>query len=66
MIESEWRRLYKAAILELDPEQLKARVKAAEDAINARVSSNARLSHDERRAMEDALFTLRMLKRKES
>jgi hypothetical protein len=50
MVESEWRDLYKAAMLELDPKQLQARVKAAEDAINARASGDARLSRDERRA----------------
>jgi hypothetical protein len=35
MVESQWRELYRAAILELDPKRLQARVKAAEDAINA-------------------------------
>jgi hypothetical protein len=35
MVESPWRALYKAALLELDPNQLQARVKAAEDATNA-------------------------------
>jgi hypothetical protein len=66
MVESEWRDLYKAAMLELDPKQLQARVKAAEDAINARASGDARLSRDERRAMDDALSDLRVLKRKQS
>ena len=37
MIESEWRTLYRAAILELDPKRLQARVKAAEDAIPMRL-----------------------------
>jgi hypothetical protein len=64
MVESEWRALYKAAILELDPEQLQARVKAAEDAINARASGDARIARDERRAMDDALSALRVLKQK--
>lgn len=66
MIESQWRALYRAAILELDPEQLQARVKAAEDAINARISADARVPRDERREMDDALSTLRLLKRKQS
>ena len=65
MVESEWRDLYKAAMLELDPKQLQARVKAAADAINARASGDARLSRDERRAMDDALSDLRVLKRKQ-
>jgi hypothetical protein len=64
MVESEWRALYRAAILELDPKQLQARVQAAEDAISARASSDARISRDERREMNDALSTLRVLKRK--
>ena len=53
-------------MIELDPEQLQARVKAAEDAINARASGDARVSRDERRAMDDALSDLRVLKRKQS
>jgi hypothetical protein len=66
MIESEWRTLYRAAILELDPKRLQARVKAAEDAINARALSDARVPRDERREMDEALATLRILKRKQS
>jgi hypothetical protein len=62
MVESQWRALYKAAILELDPPRLQARVKAAEDAINAHASSKARISRNERKAMDDALSTLRVLK----
>jgi hypothetical protein len=65
MVESQWRDSYRAAILELDPKRLQARVKAAEDAINARASSDARISRDERREMSDALSTLRILKRKQ-
>jgi hypothetical protein len=66
MVEGQWRGLYRAAILEHDPTRLQARVKAAEDAINARASSDARISRDERREMNDALSTLRILKRKQS
>jgi hypothetical protein len=66
MAESQWRDSYKAAMLELDPKQVQARVKAAEDAINARASAGARLPRDERRAMDDALSDLRVLKRKQS
>jgi len=64
MVDSQWRDLYKAAILELDPEKLEVRVSAAEDAINARLSSGSQLSRTERKAMEDALTTLRVLKRR--
>jgi hypothetical protein len=65
MVESPWRDLYRAAILELDPKRLQTRVKEAEDAINARASSGARVSRDERREMNDALSTLQILKRKQ-
>ena len=53
-----WRELYRAAILELDPELLQARVKAAEDAIHARASLNGDIPSDERIAMQDALSAL--------
>ncbi|HWO30232.1 MAG TPA: hypothetical protein VNO32_15675 [Candidatus Acidoferrum sp.] len=66
MVEGPWRDLYRAAILELDPNRLQARVKAAEDAIHARATCEARVSRDERREMNDALSTLRILKRKQS
>jgi hypothetical protein len=66
MVEGQWRDLYRAAILELDPKRLQARVKAAEDAINLRALSGARVSRDEQREMIDALSTLRILKRKQS
>jgi hypothetical protein len=66
MVESQWRNLYRAAILELDPKRLQARVKTAEDAIHVRASSGARVSREERREMDDALSTLRILKRKQS
>ena len=65
MVESSWRDLYRAAILELDPKRLQARVQAAEDAIQARASGEARVSRDERRELNDALSTLRVLKRKQ-
>jgi len=66
MAESEWRALYRAAILELDPKRLPGLVKAAEEAINERASPDARVPRDERREMDDALSTLRFLKRKQS
>lgn len=65
MAERSWQALYKAALLELDPNQLQARVKAAEDAINAR-ACDSRVPRNERVAMEEALFTLCVLKRKKS
>ena len=63
MVEYQWRTLYKAALLELDPEQLQARIRAAEDAIHAR-GADARTHRNERIAMEEALLTLRILKDK--
>jgi hypothetical protein len=60
MVESQWRALYKAALIELDPKQLKARVQAAMDAIHTR-ASDARVPREERIAMEEALLTLRIL-----
>jgi len=65
MVESQWRDLYKAALLELDPKQLQARTKAAEDVIHARIS-DARVPRDERMAMEEALLTLSILKGRKS
>jgi hypothetical protein len=61
--ENGWQELYKAAILELDPMQLQDRVQAAESAISARASLGVQISRGERRAMDDALSALRMLKR---
>jgi hypothetical protein len=58
MVESRWRELFKAAFLELDPKQLQLRVKAAEEAINARASSVARVSRDERRAKSEEQWTI--------
>ena len=60
MVESQWRALYKAALLELDPKQLQARVQAAKDALHAR-ACEARVPRDERIAIEEALLTLRIL-----
>jgi len=62
MLETNWRDFYRAAILELDSSLLKIRLKAAEDAINAR-ASDGRASREERSEMNDALSTLRRLKK---
>ena len=61
MVENQWRALYKAALLELDSKQLQARAKATEDAIHARMS-DARVPRDERKAIDEALLTLSILK----
>ena len=65
MFEMTWRDLYRAAILELNPSLLKARLKAAEDAIVAR-ASDARAPRDERKEMDDALSSLHRLKKIDS
>ncbi|HJZ52004.1 MAG TPA: hypothetical protein VJ228_07405 [Candidatus Acidoferrales bacterium] len=65
MFETTWRDLYRAAILELNPSLLKARLKAAEDAIVAR-ASDARAPREERKELDDALSTLHRLKKIES
>jgi hypothetical protein len=65
MFEMTWRDLYRAAILELNTSLLKARLKAAEDAIVAR-ASDARAPREERKEMDDALSTLHRLKKIDS
>jgi hypothetical protein len=62
MPEVNWRDLYRAAILELDPAVLQVRVKAAEDEIKARLA-NVQIPRDERRDIDAALSALRGLKR---
>ena len=49
---SQWRELYRAALLELDLEKLRERVEAAEEAIRARSSRNGGMLSDERTAIE--------------
>lgn len=65
MPESNWRELYKAAMLELIPELLRIRVKIAEDAINARLA-DAKIPRSERKEIESALSAIRELKRLKS
>ena len=57
-----WRDLYRDAIFELDPPLLKVRLKVAEDAIKAR-AFDALVSREERRQLDDALSTIRRLKK---
>jgi hypothetical protein len=60
--ESSWRDWYRAAVVELNPSLVQIRMNEALAAINARVAAGARVPRDERRAMDDALSTLRELK----
>lgn len=62
MPEVNWRELYRVALLELDPILLQVRVKAAEDAINARLA-HVQIPRDERTDIDAALSALRGLKR---
>ena len=61
----EWQHEYQAAVAELNRENLSARVVAAETAIFNRLQSISQSSHHqaERQAIEDALASLRVLKR---
>jgi hypothetical protein len=61
----EWQPAYLAALLELDPKRLFERVTAAETAIFNRLQAMSRNSDGkaERQAIEDALASLRVLKK---
>ena len=62
MFENNWRDLYRDAILELDVALLKIRLQIAEDAIKARAFDTL-VSREERKQMDDALSTIRRLKK---
>jgi hypothetical protein len=62
MFESNWRDLYRDAILELDLALLKVRLQIAEDAIEAR-AFDALVSREERKQMDDALSPIRRLRK---
>ena len=61
----EWQPEHQAALLELDCKKLRERVAAAETAIFNRLQaiSHSSDAHAERQAIEDALASLRVLKR---
>ncbi len=59
-----WQELYKAALLELRPEELRLRIEAAEAAIHFRLQELGKIesnSTDEHHAIADALRGLRTL-----
>jgi hypothetical protein len=61
---STWQELYRAALIELRPEELRARIDAAEIAIQQRASKlrqNDSNPEEEARALDDALRGLRVL-----
>ena len=61
----EWREPYQQALLEIDQDKLSERIAATETAISNRLRAIAGDSnhHAERQAIEDALSSLRVLKR---
>jgi hypothetical protein len=59
---SQWRELYRAALLEPNLDKLQERVKAAEEAIRARASLHGEILNDERSALQDAVSALSILK----
>jgi len=59
---SQWRELYRAALLELDLDKLQERVKAAEEAIRARTSLDDKIPSNERISLQDASKALNVLK----
>ena len=65
IIYPEWQHEYQTALLELDTEKLRERVAAAETAIFDRLQAISQGSNHtaERQAIEDALASLRVLKR---
>jgi hypothetical protein len=61
----EWQKTYQDALLELDQEKFDARVAAAETAIFNRLQAIAgdSVNYAERQALQDAIASLRVLKR---
>jgi len=57
-----WWELYRAALLEIDRNKLRDRVKAAEDAIRARASLGGRVSSEERISIQHATGALLVLR----
>ncbi len=64
MIENNWWQLYRAAVLEIDRNNLRDRVTAAEDAIRVRASIIGQVSSEERIAIQDAMAALLVLRRR--
>ena len=64
----EWQRLYQTALLEVDPKRLADRVAEAEAAIFGRLQQLSEISESqdgqaERRAIDGAMYALKILKR---
>jgi hypothetical protein len=63
MIENNWWKLYRAAVLEIDRNKLRDRVEAAEAAIRVRDSLVGQVSSEERIAIQNAMADLLVLRR---
>jgi hypothetical protein len=64
MTDLNWQELYKAALLEIRPEELRLRIESAEAAIQLRLQELGKMEgnpSDERHAIADALRSLRTL-----
>lgn len=63
-----WADLYREALLEVNPNRLPHLVEVAMDAVQAKLRdvTDAKITPTERRALEDALQNLRVLKREYS
>jgi hypothetical protein len=62
----EWIEPYRAAVLEMNPNKVAARIAAAESAIKARiVAVKSAGNNQELRALQDALRVLRLLEKQE-
>jgi len=62
VFDKNWRALYAAAVLEVDPLRQEPLVMASEAAIRARKSLNGEVSSEERAAMQNALDAVGVLK----
>jgi hypothetical protein len=62
MARNEWDALYRDAVLETNFDKLLERVNEAENAIAARLSLNGQVSAEERRSLQAAKNSLRMLR----
>jgi ATP/maltotriose-dependent transcriptional regulator MalT len=63
-----WREIYRAALLEIQPEEMRRRIDAAEKAIyrrNEELKQTGSQCAEEQQAMADALRALRLLARAE-
>ena len=63
MAEHNWQTLYRNAVLQVDRDNLRAAVQAAEDAIRSRIAlPNGQIPRSELAAMRNALSALRILR----